>query len=133
MNTPHSLREVFVCLDAPTNCPPLQAFNCSPLCRSARPPLQACDLRSYAPPARLCRRAASAFPPPPARPLGVRPAAGSASGRMTAPSPPPSAGSLRSALPPSLLGKCLCLRSAPTCQKRKLQKALPFTIFFSTN
>ena len=57
MNSPLSLREVFVCLDAPTNRPPLQAFACSPLGRSDRPPLQACDLRSYAPPARLCRRA----------------------------------------------------------------------------
>lgn len=35
---------------------------------SLRPPaFQACDLRSYAPTARLCRRSFSAFPPPPAR------------------------------------------------------------------
>lgn len=67
MNSPHSLREVFVCLDAPTNRPPLQAFACSPLSRYDRPPLQACDLRSYAPPDRLCRRSFSAFPPPPDR------------------------------------------------------------------
>lgn len=35
---------------------------------SLRPPaFQACDLRSYAPPDRLCRRSFSAFPPPPDR------------------------------------------------------------------
>lgn len=35
---------------------------------SLRPPeLCSCDLRSNAPPARLCRRSFSAFPPPPAR------------------------------------------------------------------
>ena len=84
MNSPHSLREVFVCLDAPTNRPPLQAFACSPLGRSdqstafagvrlfsawsLRPPeLCSCDLRSNAPPDRLCRRSFSAFPSPPDR------------------------------------------------------------------
>lgn len=52
---------------APPNRPPWQAFACSPLSRSDRPPLQACDLRSNAPPDRLCRRSFSAFPPPPDR------------------------------------------------------------------
>lgn len=131
MNSPHTLREVFVCLDAPPNRPPLQAFVCSPLGRSDRPPLQACDLRSYAPTARplgvrspLSRLRPTAF-------AGVRPAAGSAAGRFTAPPPPPLAGSLWSALPPSAPWVVFCLRSAPTCQKRKLQKAFAFHNFFS--
>ena len=38
---------------------------------SLRPPeLCSCDLRSNAPPDRLCRRSFSAFPPPPDRPFG---------------------------------------------------------------
>ena len=132
MNTPHSLREVFVCLDAPTNRPPLQAFACSPLGRSDRPPSRrATSAPQLRPPA-----FAGVRPPlyrlrPPAL-SGVRPAAGSAAGRFTAPPPPPLAGSLWSALPPSAPWVVFCLRSAPTCQKRKLQKALPFTIFFPT-
>lgn len=74
MNSPHSLREVFVCLDAPTNRPPLQAFACSPLGRSDRPSFaratSAPTLRTTAfagvrsplfpsPPDRLCRRSTS--------------------------------------------------------------------------
>ena len=118
-------------LDAPPNRPPLQAFACSPLGRSDRPPFQACDLRSYAPTARplgvrspLSRLRPTAF-------AGVRPAAGSAAGRLTAPPPPPLAGSLCSALLRSAPWVVFCLRSAPTCQKRKLQKAFAFHNFFS--
>ena len=131
MNPPHTLREVFVCLDAPTNRPPLQAFACSPLCRSDRPPLQACDLRSYAPTARplgvrspLSRLRPTAF-------AGVRPAAGSAAGRLTAPPPPPLAGSLCSALLRSAPWVVFCLRSAPTMLKKKIAKGFAFHNFFS--
>ena len=131
MNSPLSLREVFVCLDAPTNRPPLQAFACSPLCRSDRPPLQACDLRSYAPTARplgvrspLSRLRPTAF-------AGVRPAAGSAAGRLTAPPPPPLAGSLCSALLRSAPWVVFCLRSAPTMLKKKIAKGFAFHNFFS--
>ena len=57
MNTPHSLREVFVCLDAPTNRPPLQAFACSPLGRSDRPSFaRATSAPTLRPIDRLCRR-----------------------------------------------------------------------------
>ena len=131
MNSPLSLREVFVCLDAPTNRPPLQAFDCSPLGRSDRPSFaRATSAPTLRPPA-----FAGVRPPlyrlrPPAL-SGVRPSAGSASGRLTAPSPPPLAGSLWSALPPSAPWVVFCLRSAPTCQKRKLQKAFAFHNFFS--
>ena len=131
MNSPHTLREVFVCLDAPTNRPPLQAFDCSPLCRSDRPPSRratsAPQLRPTAfpgvrPP--LYRLRPPAF-------AGVRPSAGSASGRLTAPPPPPLAGSLWSALPPSAPWVVFCLRSAPTMLKKKIAKGFAFHNFFS--
>ena len=103
-------------------------------------------LRLVAPPARLCRRATSA---PTLRPTafagvrsplsrlrppafaGVRPAAGSAAGRFTAPPPPPSAGSLWSALPPSAPWVVFCLRSAPTMSEKKIAKGFAFHNFFS--
>ena len=118
-------------LDAPTNRPPLQAFACSPLGRSDRTPFQACDLRSNAPPARLSRRSASAFPSPPDRLPGVRPPTGSASGRLAAPPPPPSAGSLCSALLRSAPWVVFCLRSAPTMSEKKIAKGFAFHNFFS--
>ena len=131
MNSPHSLREVFVCLDAPTNRPPLQAFACSPLGRSDRPPSRrATSAPQLRPPAfpgvrsPLSRLRPTAF-------AGVRPAAGSAAGRFTAPPPPPSAGSLWSALPPSAPWVVFCLRSAPTMLKKKIAKGFAFHNFFS--
>lgn len=118
-------------LDAPPNRPPLQAFVCSPLGRSDRPPLQACDLRSYAPTARplgvrspLSRLRPTAF-------AGVRPTAGSAAGRLTAPPPPPLAGSLCSALLRSAPWVVFCLRSAPTMLKKEIAKGFAFHNFFS--
>lgn len=131
MNSPLSLREVFVCLDAPTNRPPLQAFACSPLGRSDRPSFaratSAPTLRPTAfpgvrPP--LYRLHPTAFP-------GVRLTAVSASGRFTAPPPPPSAGSLCSALLRSAPWVVLCLRSAPTMLKKKIAKGFAFHNFFS--
>ena len=104
MNSPHSLREVFVCLDAPTNRPPLQAFACSPLGRSDRPSFARA---TSAPTLRPTAFAGVRSPLSRLRPTafaGVRPPTGSAAGRMTAPPPPPLAGSLWSALPPSLHG-----------------------------
>ena len=69
---------------------------------------------------------------PPFRAFDLR--LGSAKKRMTAFLPPPLAGSLWSALPPSLHGfGSMSPLSLRPCQKRKLQKALPFTIFFPTN
>ena len=131
MNSPLSLREVFVCLDAPTNRPPLQAFACSPLGRSDRPPSRrATSAPTLRPPALLGVRSPLSRLRPPAF-AGVRPAAGSAAGRFTAPPPPPLAGSLCSALLRSAPWVVFCLRSAPTCQKRKLQKAFAFHNFFS--
>ena len=103
-------------LDAPPNRPPLQAFVCSPLGRSDRP--------SFA-------RATSAPTLRPTAFAGVRPAAGSAAGRLTAPPPPPLAGSLWSALPPSAPWVVFCLRSAPTMLKKKIAKGFAFHNFFS--
>lgn len=131
MNPPHSLREVFACLDAPTNRPPLQAFACSPLGRSDRPPLQACDLRSYAPTARPLGVRSPLSRLRPTALSGVRPTAGSAAGRLTAPPPPPLAGSLCSALLRSAPWVVFCLRSAPTMLKKKIAKGFAFHNFFS--
>ena len=88
-----------------------------PLQRSARPPLQAFDLR-------FSRLRPTAF-------AGVRPPTGSATGRLTAPPPPPSAGSLWSALPPSAPWVVFCLRSAPTMSEKKIAKGFAFHNFFS--
>lgn len=131
MNSPLSLREVFVCLDAPTNRPPLQAFDCSPLCRSDRPPSRrATSAPTLRPTAFTGVRSPLSRLRPPAF-AGVRPAAGSASGRLTAPPPPPLAGSLWSALPPSAPWVVFCLRSAPTMLKKKIAKGFAFHNFFS--
>lgn len=131
MNSPHSLREVFVCLDAPTNRPPLQAFACSPLGRSDRPPSRrATSAPQLRPPAFPGVRPPLYRLRPPAF-AGVRPAAGSAAGRLTAPPPPPLAGSLWSALPPSAPWVVFCLRSAPTMLKKKIAKGFAFHNFFS--
>ena len=131
MNSPHTLREVFVCLDAPTNRPPLQAFACSPLGRSDRPSFaRATSAPTLRPPAfpgvrsPLSRLRPTAF-------AGVRPSAGSASGRLTAPPPPPLAGSLCSALLRSAPWVVFCLRSAPTMLKKKIAKGFAFHNFFS--
>lgn len=131
MNSPLSLREVFVCLDAPPNRPPLQAFVCSPLGRSDRPPSRrATSAPTLRPPAfagvrsPLSRLRPTAF-------AGVRPPTGSASGRLTAPPPPPLAGSLWSALPPSAPWVVFCLRSAPTMSEKKIAKGFAFHNFFS--
>ena len=131
MNPPHSLREVFVCLDAPTNRPPLQAFVCSPLGRSDRPSFARA---TSAPTLRPTAFAGVRSPLSRLRPTafaGVRPPTGSASGRLTAPPPPPLAGSLWSALPPSAPWVVFCLRSAPTMLKKKIAKGFAFHNFFS--
>lgn len=131
MNSPHSLREVFVCLDAPTNRPPLQAFACSPLGRSDRPSFARA---TSAPTLRPTAFAGVRSPLSRLRPTafaGVRPPTGSASGRFTAPPPPPLAGSLWSALPPSAPWVVFCLRSAPTMLKKKIAKGFAFHNFFS--
>ena len=131
MNSPLSLREVFVCLDAPTNRPPLQAFDCSPLGRSDRPSFARA---TSAPTLRPTAFAGVRSPLSRLRPTafaGVRPAAGSAAGRLTAPPPPPLAGSLWSALPPSAPWVVFCLRSAPTMLKKEIAKGFAFHNFFS--
>lgn len=118
-------------LDAPPNRPPLQAFVCSPLGRSDRPPSR----RATSAPKLRPTAFPGVRPPlfrlrPPAL-SGVRPSAGSASGRMTAPSPPPSAGSLWSALPPSAPWVVFILRSAPNMSEKKIAKGFAFHNFFS--
>ena len=131
MNPPHSLREVFVCLDAPTNRPPLQAFVCSPLGRSDRPSFARA---TSAPTLRPTAFAGVRSPLSRLRPTafaGVRPAAGSAAGRLTAPPPPPLAGSLCSALLRSAPWVVFCLRSAPTMSEKKIAKGFAFHNFFS--
>lgn len=131
MNSPHSLREVFVCLDAPTNRPPLQAFACSPLGRSDRPPSRRA---TSAPTLRPTAFPGVRSPLSRLRPTalsGVRPPTGSAAGRFTAPPPPPLAGSLCSALLRSAPWVVFCLRSAPTMLKKKIAKGFAFHNFFS--
>lgn len=118
-------------LNAPPNRPPLQAFACSPLGRSDRPSFARA---TSAPTLRTTAFAGVRSPLFRLRPTafaGVRPPTESASGRLTAPPPPPLAGSLCSALLRSAPWMVFCLRSAPTCQKRKLQKAFAFHNFFS--
>lgn len=131
MNPPHTLREVFVCLDAPTNRPPLQAFACSPLGRSDRPSFARA---TSAPTLRPTAFAGVRSPLSRLRPTalsGVRPPTGSAAGRFAAPPPPPSAGSLWSALPPSAPWVVFCLRFAPTMSEKKIAKGFAFHNFFS--
>ena len=101
---------------------------------SLRPPeLCSCDLRSNAPPDRLCRRSFSAFPSPPDRLCRRSTSDGVGGVAMNR----PTASRLwqgrfgRLCLPP-LLGWCSVSAPLRPCQKRKLQKALPFTIFFPT-
>lgn len=132
MNFPLSLQEVFVCLTLrPTDrlcrrsfvlrlvAPTARALLVRPpLQRSARPPLQAFVLRfpvSARPPFRAfdLRRGRRCGDEPPHR-LRLW------QGRFG-----------RLCLPP-LLGWCLFSAPLRTCQRRKLQKALPFTIFSPT-
>ena len=132
MNSPHTLREVFVCLDAPTNRPPLQAFDCSPLGRSDRPPSRrATSAPTLRPPALwafVLRFTASARPPLQAFDLRR--------GRLRGDLPPLRLrlwqGRFGRLCLPPLLGWCSVSAPLRPCQKRKLQKALPFTIFFPT-
>ena len=102
---------------------------------SLRPPeLCSCDLRSNAPPDRLCRRSFSAFPPPPDRLCRRSTCGGVGCGAIYR----PSASRLRLGrfaplCSAPLLGWCSVSAPLRPCRKRKLQKALPFTIFFPTN
>lgn len=130
MNSPHSLREVFVCLDAPINRTPLQAFACSPLGRYDRPPFQACDLRSYATTARLSRRSFSAFPVYARPPCRRSTSDGVGFGANDRPSASAFGRSLWSALPPSAPWVVFCLRFAPTMSEKKIAKGFAFHNFF---